>query len=123
SGKAFIARLFGQVTDIVLERVWHPGVEHPHPTLAHVLLVLIAHQLREDVIVILVVAEHDVAADVPCESFAVLKAARQAANVRRALKNSEVLISEFFQSVAGAQSRGPRSDDDNLSFHDLLALN
>src|SRR5262249_287037 len=91
-------------------------VEHAHPALAHVLLVVLAHQLVENLVVVLVVAEHHVPADVPRETGGVGKAARQATNVWRALIHLEVIEAELFESIRFAQARGASADDDELLF-------
>ncbi len=114
AGQAFELLLLGEITDVVLERVWDPGLEHAHPALAHVHLEVVAHQFVEDVVVVFVVAEHDVAADVPGETGGVGVTARQAAQVGQAVVHHEIGVAHLLEAVCRPQAGRTGPDDDNL---------
>ena len=116
AGEALAGDFLREVADVVLERVGDPGVEHADPALAVVELVVRAHQIVEALVVVLVMAEHDVPADVPREAGGVGEAAGQAADVGQAVVDLEVAVAELLEAVAGAESRGAGADDDDPGF-------
>ncbi len=81
AGEAFVGDFLGEVADVVLEGVGHPAIEHADPAFAVVELEVAAHELVEASVVVLVVGEHDVAADVPGEAGGVGEAGGKAAEV------------------------------------------
>jgi len=101
AGKALVGGLPGEIADVVLEGVWHPAVEHPHPGFAVVEREIGAHQLVEDLVVVGVVAEHDVAADVPGEAGGVGEGMGQATYVGVAVVETEVLVAQLLEAISG----------------------
>jgi hypothetical protein len=116
-GEALVGHFLGEVADVVLERVGDPIVEHPHPALAHVELVVLAHQVFEALVVVLVVREHHVAAHIPRKPCRVGVAAGEPADVGEAVVHVEVLVAELLQPVTRAEPRRTRPENDNLFFH------
>jgi hypothetical protein len=80
---------------------------HPHPLLAVQLRVVAAHQLVDELVVVRVVAEHDVATDVVREALLVGERRRETTDVVVRLEDHEVLVAELTQAVAGARPVGP----------------
>src|SRR5690606_32526307 len=120
SREAFVARLAREVADVVLEGIGNPSVANADPGLAHVELELITHEAIEDLVVVLVVAEHDVPANVPGEAGGIGETAGQPADVRQSVVDVEVGVSEFLEAVARAQAGGPGADDDDATLHRAL---
>ena len=113
-GHALVRRLLGQIADVVLERVRHPRVEHPHPRLAVVERELVAHEPLEALVVVGVVAEHHVPADVPSEPLRIDERVGQPPDVPVAIEHLEVRVSQLFEPVRAPKPRWTGTDDDDF---------
>ena len=110
-------RFFGQAVDVVLERVGHEATVHPHPRLAHVLVVIAAQHLLDELVEVAVVAEHDVAAVVPDEAVRVAVARCEAADVVGRLEDVPAVVVELGEPVGGTEAGGPCAEDGDLVAH------
>ena len=105
----------GEVSEVVLEWVRHPGAGDADPALALVGGVLALHELFEDAVVLFVVTKEDVPADVPGEAVLVGVAACQAADVVGGLDEGEVGEPDLAEAVGGPEARGAGADDEDAS--------
>src|SRR5262249_18470884 len=104
--------LGGQAVDVVLEGVWDEAALDPHPGLPLVVEPLVEGAV-EEVVVVGVVAELHVPADVPGEALGVHVARRQAARPIARLDHRIVAEPALLESVGGAQpSRAGAEDHD-----------
>lgn len=118
SGEAFVGGLRWEVADVVLEGVGDPGVTGADPAFALIEGELVAHELLEEAVVVVVVAEDDMATEVPGEAGVVAFAARQAADMPGGFEQVESAVAEFGEAERGAQAGGAGSDNDD---HRLVA--
>src|SRR5205085_6420959 len=75
--------------------------------------VVAAHELVDEVVVVRVVAEHHVAADVVGEALVVGERRGQPAHVVGPLQDHPVVVAQLLEPVAGAQAGGAGADDDD----------
>jgi hypothetical protein len=92
-----------QVLDVVLQRVRQEAPAHPDPRLAHQLLVLVAHQLVEQAVEVLVVREQDVPADVVREAVRARLARCQAPDLVACFDDPVVAVAQLRQAVGGGE--------------------
>ena len=114
-GERAQAVFFGQPVDVVLERVGDPAILDPDPRLALVLEPADGDRAIEHRVVVGVVRELDVAADVPGEALVVEEARRQAAGSRRRFEQQIVVSAELFESPRRAEAGRAGADDENLA--------
>src|SRR5215472_1050989 len=93
------------MSNVVLQRVGDPPIEHANPAFAHQLLELVAQHSVDQAVEIVVMGKHHVAADVVGKSGAVSSAGRQTADVGVALVYGPIAVAKLLQPVRCTQTR------------------
>jgi len=109
--------LFGQVPDVVLERVWDPPAEHSDEALALVRQEILTQHAINVSVEVFVVGEHNVAAYIPDKPLFIHKRRGQAADVVLLLVNLPVSVTKLVEPVCCADARRAGANYDYLSLH------
>ena len=106
---------FGKVTHVVLERVRDPSLCDAHPTLAIDQAELVFHQGFEALVVVAVVGEHDVPADVPGETVGISEGVRKAPHERTGFEEFEVGAPKLLEAIGGTETGRTAAQDDDAA--------
>src|SRR5215470_12755533 len=99
---------------IVLKRIWHEAIEHPYPSLPHMLIVIAAQHVLYEIIEVTVMAEHDMPAMVPNKTVLIGEARRQSANMIVPFEHLPVLVAKLGQTICRAKPSWSRANNDDL---------
>src|SRR5262245_17887694 len=87
--------LWRETVDIVLERIGHEAIEHPHPRFPQMLVVVTAQHLLDEFVEVAVMAEHDMSAMVPDKAVFVGVAGCESANMVVTLEHFPIFVTKF----------------------------
>jgi len=100
-----------QVADVVLERVGHPGIGNADHSLALVLQVVLAQEVVQQAVEVVVMGKDHVAANIPGEALVVAETGREAAGMGVFFQDQVVRDAEFTQALGRAQAGGAGAED------------
>ena len=103
-----------EITNVVLEWVGHKAVLNPDPRFA-LMVEPVPYSAVEDSIVVLVMAELNVTAQIPGESLGVDHARSQPSWLGLFFNNREVSEAQFEKPICGAKSRWSCTENDDFS--------
>src|SRR4051794_6000321 len=101
--------------NVVLERIGNETISDPDPRLALVVQPLQPERI-EHVVIVGVVAELHVAADIPGETLWIDEAGGESARAAAAIDQNMINMSELLQAVRGTESGGAGADDEDSAW-------
>lgn len=93
------------MTDVVLERIWHPPSENSDPALPKMLVISITKGFFDHFVEIVIVGKEDMTTYVPGKVFIIDERGREASDMGIPLEDMPVALNGFIQMICSPNAR------------------